>query len=290
MNLTIIKHEGGAYIDSREIAEFIGKRHRTLIRDIFGYIKYMRNFARFNFEPSDFFVESTYTDNFGFKQTCYLVSKVGCELLMNRLNGEKAIAFTAAYVAKFSEYEAAEREAEKKFNAKTRLSEFNSAVKNVLNGMAQSYAKPEQVMDFLAGVYEPLGIKVMDENSNFNGKEYYSATSIAKMFGILSHSGRPHAHAVAAIITKIDNWAEHAIAIPYGLIGVMIRYDMSVVNAVQDWLKSYNYPNTVPYLNFEYHIYSKRTADFYTEEELNEMCGEYDECELCPGRFACSGG
>jgi len=90
MNLTIIKHDGGAYIDSREIAEFIGKRHRTLIRDIFGYIKYMRNFTRFNFEPSDFFVESTYTDNFGFKQTCYLVSKVGCELLMNRLNGEKA--------------------------------------------------------------------------------------------------------------------------------------------------------------------------------------------------------
>jgi len=39
--LTIIKHGGNAYIDSREVAEIIGKSHKNLIRDIRGYIETM---------------------------------------------------------------------------------------------------------------------------------------------------------------------------------------------------------------------------------------------------------
>ena len=40
--LTIIKHNGGAYIDSREVAVFIGKDHRNLLRDIRGYCEILR--------------------------------------------------------------------------------------------------------------------------------------------------------------------------------------------------------------------------------------------------------
>jgi phage regulator Rha-like protein len=35
--LTIIKRNGGAYIDSREVAAYIGKRHDNLLRDIAKY-------------------------------------------------------------------------------------------------------------------------------------------------------------------------------------------------------------------------------------------------------------
>jgi phage regulator Rha-like protein len=38
MELTIIKQNGGAYIDNREVAEAIGKRHDNLLRDIDGYV------------------------------------------------------------------------------------------------------------------------------------------------------------------------------------------------------------------------------------------------------------
>ena len=36
--LKIIKQNGGAYIDSREVAEAIGKNHKDLLRDIRKYI------------------------------------------------------------------------------------------------------------------------------------------------------------------------------------------------------------------------------------------------------------
>jgi len=41
-DLTIIKQDGGMYIDSRDVAEVIGKRHDNLLRDIAGYLKIMR--------------------------------------------------------------------------------------------------------------------------------------------------------------------------------------------------------------------------------------------------------
>ncbi len=36
-DLTLIRQDGGCYIDSREVAELIGKRHDNLLRDIMGY-------------------------------------------------------------------------------------------------------------------------------------------------------------------------------------------------------------------------------------------------------------
>ena len=40
---------------------------------------------------------------------CYLISKMGCEVIGNKLTGEKGILFTVAYVTKFNAMEAAER-------------------------------------------------------------------------------------------------------------------------------------------------------------------------------------
>ncbi len=40
-DLTLIKQNGGVYIDSREVAIAIGKRHNDLLRDIRGYARYM---------------------------------------------------------------------------------------------------------------------------------------------------------------------------------------------------------------------------------------------------------
>ena len=58
--LNIIKQNGGAYIDSREVAEAIGKRHDHLLRDIRNYIKIMADGGLPKNGESDFFVESSY--------------------------------------------------------------------------------------------------------------------------------------------------------------------------------------------------------------------------------------
>jgi Rha family phage regulatory protein len=89
-NLSIIKQNGNAYIDSREVAEAIGKRHHHLLRDISGYIKIMRKSTETNFGFSDFFVESSYFDGTGRELPRYLLSKLGCEICAHKLTARKA--------------------------------------------------------------------------------------------------------------------------------------------------------------------------------------------------------
>jgi Rha family phage regulatory protein len=254
--LTIIKQNGGAYIDSREVAEAIGKAHKNLIRDIENYIGFMRDSDRLNFEPVKFFVESTYLDAKGEVRRCYLLSKMGCELCAPKLTGEKGVWFTAAYVKKFNIMETAEREAEIRTHARPRLGEFNSAVRNVLNGMSQCFALPKKVMAFLRGVYEPLGIEVASLCETES--DYFTVTEIAEWLNIYSETGRPHGRAVSAIISKLADPQHHAVAIPYGLVGVSMRYDYYMAEKVRKWLEENNFPREVPHNGFEYHLYYSR--------------------------------
>lgn len=266
-DLTIIKQNGGAYIDSREVADLIGKRHDHLLRDIDGYLLILEKCNAPNFGDIEFFVKSSYIDARNRKKTCYLLSKMGCELCANKLTGEKGVLFTAAYVAKFNMMEAAERDAEIKSFAKPRLSEFNTAAKNVLNGMAQCYTKPESVMKFLCGVYEPLGIEIASFLET--ASDYFTVSEIAKRLNIYSETGRPHGHAVSAIISKLGDQTYHTLAIPYGLVGINFRYDNYVVDAVRNWLEENDYPNHVPYQGFEYHLYyDKQLPSFVIEIEI----------------------
>ena len=270
--LNIIKRDGGAYIDSREVADAIGKRHDHLLRDIGNYIDIIEKVTDPNFGVSDFFVESIYKDRTGRSLLCYLISKMGCELVANKLIGEKGILFTVAYVSKFNEMEAAEREAEIKAHARPRLGEFNSAVRNVLRGMAYCFAKPGKVMSFLRGVYEPLGVEVLPFSEEDCCRNF-TVTEIAEIYGLCSSTGKPHGHAVSAIISKIENAAKHAIIVPYGLVGVVTRYDYHIVNAVRDWLAKNGYPHEIPYLDFYYHIYYDRQMSLfdYDDDEVIDL-------------------
>jgi phage regulator Rha-like protein len=81
--LTVIKQNGGAYIDSRDVAESIGKRHYDLCRDIIRYERIIEKITERKIPFSDFFLESSYLDSTGRKLPCYLVSKRGAD------NGKK---------------------------------------------------------------------------------------------------------------------------------------------------------------------------------------------------------
>lgn len=54
--LQIFNHNGTGVIDSREVARYVDKDHKNLVRDIRSYLDYMR--GELNFELSDFFIES----------------------------------------------------------------------------------------------------------------------------------------------------------------------------------------------------------------------------------------
>lgn len=100
-NLQVLYHNGIEVVDSREVARLIGKQHAHLMRDIKGYAEVLENSTESKFGLSDFFVPHTYTDSTGRTLPCYLITKKGCDMVANKMTGEKGVLFTAAYVTAF---------------------------------------------------------------------------------------------------------------------------------------------------------------------------------------------
>lgn len=98
-----------ATIDSREIAQMMERQHYEVLRMLEGYeklnivgiIPVLSTDSRTN--VSDYFIQSSYKDKSGKENKCYLCTKMGCELLANKLTGKKGILFSARYVKAFNE-------------------------------------------------------------------------------------------------------------------------------------------------------------------------------------------
>ena len=90
------------YIDSREVAEMVGKSHDKLLRDIRNYIAQL---GQAKIGESDFFIESTYQNSQNKTMPCFNVTKKGCEFIAHKLTGVKGTEFTAKYINRFHEME-----------------------------------------------------------------------------------------------------------------------------------------------------------------------------------------
>lgn len=115
-NLTITTNEGKevCVIDSREVAEMMGKTHTEIIQYLEG-LNYKDGRVKItgiiptleqngDLQVANYFIESTYNDRGRIKK-CYLITKMGCELLGNKQQGEKGILFSARYVERFNQME-----------------------------------------------------------------------------------------------------------------------------------------------------------------------------------------
>lgn len=103
-------------ISSREVAKMMEREHKEILRMIEGYeppegskkrkiVGIIPTLTEGNITPSDYFIESSYKDASGKSNKCYECTKMGCEMLANKLTGEKGILFTARYVNKFNKME-----------------------------------------------------------------------------------------------------------------------------------------------------------------------------------------
>lgn len=95
----------GGYIDSREVAEMIGKQHKNLVRDIDHYIEILGQNS--NLSPDSYFVKSTYTAG----------------------TGKNGIQFTAAYIERFHEMESQLQKAQ--YNIDIALNDLRCAAKTI---------------------------------------------------------------------------------------------------------------------------------------------------------------
>lgn len=95
-------------ISSREVAKMMEKEHWEVLRmiegnkDVVGIIPVLIDHS---FVVNEYFIESEYKASNGKSNKCYECTKMGCEMLANKLTGEKGILFTARYVNKFNKME-----------------------------------------------------------------------------------------------------------------------------------------------------------------------------------------
>lgn len=91
-----------------DIADMMEMPHWQILRKLEGTKKFKGIIQILNDNKIvvvDYFIKSSYTDDKGEERPCYKVTRMGCEFLANKFNGEKGIVFTARYVKRFHDME-----------------------------------------------------------------------------------------------------------------------------------------------------------------------------------------
>lgn len=135
-NLKVISLNGQLVTDSRQVADMIGKEHKELMRSIRQYTGILTSA---NFRSLDFFIPSYYEDAKKEQRPCFYLTKKGCDMVANKMTGEKGVLFTAAYVSRFEEMERAIQQPKplseiEQLKASMRLSLETSEVVEALKG------------------------------------------------------------------------------------------------------------------------------------------------------------
>jgi Rha family phage regulatory protein len=102
VQLQVMNKNGQLLVDSRQVAEMIGKEHDQLMRSIRTYLEYLESAKM---QSQDFFINSTYINTQNKELPCFLLTRKGCDLVANKMTGEKGVLFTAAYVTQFENME-----------------------------------------------------------------------------------------------------------------------------------------------------------------------------------------
>ena len=98
-DLQVVEQNNEFYVDSREVAEMLDKRHANLVRDIENYQDILSQNSKLS--SDEYFLESNYQAGTGKQYKHYLLTKKGCDMVANKMTGSKGVLFTAMYVDAF---------------------------------------------------------------------------------------------------------------------------------------------------------------------------------------------
>lgn len=250
-------------LDSREVAEMVGKQHKNLLADIRGYLielsllKNEEPNSQLKIQPSDFFQENTYLKR-GKAYPCYNVTKKGCEFIAHKLTGIKGTEFTARYINRFHDMEDSIRagipKREKSTDPKRpALSSVNMAAKIMKDTYKEAGVNSTFIAVAVSNLYKneagiDFGIPLITDKMDM--PKLYDCTEIAKELGIYSTSGNPHNLAVSAIIKKLHIEESEIVTTAFSRNGhddVTVQYKPSVYEDVKLWLAENNYPMKILY-------------------------------------------
>ena len=172
-------------IPSYEAAGMMDKEHKEVMwmingnkkRGIVGIKPTIEQSAELHF--GDYFIESTYNDR-GRTLKCYECTKMGCDMLANKMTGEKGILFTAKYVKRFKEME---QQIEQQVLSVEQITQIATVA-----AQAAVQAAIAPIMDRLEKLTAPKETPKTKENKI---KTPYSVTKIAKLANMSRNDVNP---------------------------------------------------------------------------------------------------
>lgn len=96
--LHVFDYNGIEVVDSRDVAVMVERSHNELLKSIRTYAKYL---DEGEIPQVKFFIENTYNGPNSQTYPNFLITKMGCDMIANKMTGKKGVLFTAAYVTAF---------------------------------------------------------------------------------------------------------------------------------------------------------------------------------------------
>ena len=138
---------------------------------------------------------------------------------------------------------------EAKESSHPKLGEVNAAARIISKTLKEAGMPPQYRAVAIKSLYAPVGVKIPLDGVTTD-KRLFDCTAIAKKFGMLSSSGKPHYQAVAAIIAKLPVSESEKELVPFqnqasGHAGPTWQYAQSVVDKVEKWLEEHDWPTSI---------------------------------------------
>lgn len=139
-------------------------------KDVVGIIPVLIDHS---FVVNEYFIESEYKASNGKSNKCYECTKMGCEMLANKLTGEKGILFTAKYVKRFNEMEQhIKAQTELKVIDDTNIQTLLNSVEHMIESQHQEIEeiksliglRSKEVYNYGNQIKKHLGISKISEN------------------------------------------------------------------------------------------------------------------------------
>lgn len=159
--IDINRNEKIKTIPSTEVAKMMERSHGDVLKMLEGQVDkngktkivgIIPTLTKGELPPLDYFIESTYMDAKGENRKCYECTKMGCEMLANKMTGEKGIIFTAKYVKRFNEMESAQMQT----IDTTELSPNLQSFKILFDSMVEQELKQKQMEKDIKGLQNSL--------------------------------------------------------------------------------------------------------------------------------------
>lgn len=200
--LNIVNNQGKLLADSRDIATMTGKQHAHLLRDIEGYVAILRNSTNPNLDSLDFFIEATYQDTKGETRRRFDLTRLGCDMVANKMTGQKGVLFTATYVSRFAEME-----------RKLAMPNLPQNYKEALVALVEQVDKNEQLqtenlmLEQRVKEFEP---KLTYLDQILHSKDAVTVTQIAKDYGLSGTALNQILHEERVQYKQNDQWLLYA--------------------------------------------------------------------------------